>query len=115
MFLPARQLLVHKVPVCPELGGEPSKRRRSFVCGSTQMRHHTREVIQDEPHRDRVHDVNAAAGVIVELRRKTLEALQANLVQVLRGIGCRCLAVRTSLTQDSSQLREPSRGVVHRA
>ena len=79
------------------------------------MRHDTREIIQDEPHRDRVHDVNIAAIAIVELSGETLNAVQANSVQVLREVACRCLAVRTSIPQDSSQLREASRGVVHRA
>ena len=79
------------------------------------MRHDTREIIQDEPHRDRVHDVNTAAIAIVELSGETLNAVQANPVQVLREVACRCLAVRTTITQDSSQLREASPSVVHRA
>jgi len=110
-----RQLLVHEAPVCPELRGESSKRRRSFARDGTQMRHDTCQVIQDEPHGDRVHRVDAAAIAIVELSGNTLNAVQANSVQVLREVARRCLAVRTSITQDSSQLREASRGVVHRA
>jgi hypothetical protein len=79
------------------------------------MRHDTRIFVQDKPHRDRVHRVDAAAVAIVELCGETLDALQAHLMQVLREVGRRCLAVRTCVAQDSSQLREPSRGVVHRA
>ena len=56
------------------------------------MRHDTREIIQDEPHRDRVHDVNTAAIAIVELSGETLNAVQANLVQVLCEVAWRCLA-----------------------
>jgi hypothetical protein len=53
--------------------------------------------------------------VIVKLCGEALEARQANVVEPLSEIGCRSLAVRTRVAQDSSQLREPSRGVVHRA
>ncbi|HET9191230.1 MAG TPA: hypothetical protein VFO21_00030 [Vicinamibacterales bacterium] len=115
MFLAASQLLLHKPPVRPELRGEASKRRRAFACGRAQLRHHSRVFIQDEPHRDRVHRVDAAAVAVVELCRESLDALQLNLMQVLREIGRRYVAVRTCVAQDSSQLREPSRGVVHRA
>lgn len=79
------------------------------------MRHHTRILIQDKPYRDRVNDVDAAAVAIVELCGEILDAPQANLMQVLRGVGRRCLAVRPCVAEDPSQLREPSRGVVHRA
>src|SRR5688572_21234979 len=76
LFLPVRQLVVDTAPIWPELGGEVSKRRRAFACCRTQMRDDTRVVIQDEPHRDRVHDVNAAPGVIVELCGVILDAFQ---------------------------------------
>jgi hypothetical protein len=115
LFLPARELLVQQTLVSLELGGEASKRRRAFACGRTQMRHHTRIFIQDEPHGHRVHFVHAAGGASVELCGDILDALQVNLLQMLRAIRRRRLAERTRVAQDSSQLREASRGAVHRA
>jgi hypothetical protein len=115
LFLPLRQLLVHTAPVCLELRGEASQRRRAFAYRRAQMRHHTGVLVEDQPHRERVDRVDAAAVAAVELCGETLDALEPHLMQVVCEIGCRCLAVRTCVAQDSSQLREASRGVVHRA
>lgn len=102
-------------PICLELGGEISKRRRAFARCRTQMRDDICVVVKDEPHREHVHGVNAAPSVFVELCGVILDAFQANLVQLLRRIGCPCLVKRAALIDDSGQLRESARSVLHRA
>jgi hypothetical protein len=76
---------------------------------------HGRVFIQEQPHRDCIDSVDVAPDPIVELNGEPGDALQVNPVQMLRGIGRRFVAVQTCVTQDASQLREPSRGIVHRA
>jgi hypothetical protein len=114
LCLPLRRLLVHEAPICPEACGKALERRRAFARGGAQLRHHARVFVQDQPHRDRVHRVDAAAVAIVELCDESLDTLQVDSLRVFRGISCRRLAVRPCVAQDPSQLREPPGGV-HRA
>jgi hypothetical protein len=76
---------------------------------------HPDVLIQDEPHGHGVHVVDVAPGAIVELRGQMLDAVQANPVEVFHRIGHRGIAVWTRVTQDSGQLRQAPRGIVHRA
>ena len=109
------QLPVHKAPVCSEHGRQAVQYLRAFACHGTKMSDRARVLVEQQSHRDTIHLVGVAPGAIVELCGQTLNAAQAHAVQALRGVGRRCLVARACLTEDSSQLREPSRGIVHRA
>jgi hypothetical protein len=76
---------------------------------------HAHVLIQNQAHRHGVHVVDVPSGAIVELLDQMLDAVQANQVEVFRRIGHRGIPVRTRVAQDSSQLRQALRGIVHRA
>ena len=84
------------------------------MCRRTQRSDHRRVFIQQEPYCDFIHCIDVAPGAIVEVCGEPLDALLASLVVVCHTCGCRSL-VRTRLTEDSSELREPLRGIIHRA
>ena len=106
---------MHTPPVCPERVGEGLQCLRVCAYGRSHRSDHGRVFIQQQPHRDCIDAVDVAPGALVELSGEPMDALQVNSVQMLRGIGHRRLAVQTRVTEDASQLREPSRGIVHRA
>jgi hypothetical protein len=69
--------------------------------------------LEQQPHRDGVNPVDIAPGALIELCGEMPDALQADAVHVLHRIGRRPFGVGTRVTQDSSQLHEAPRGVIH--